>query len=54
MNAVQLKHYNDPEVDRQHLNENTCTGTQNDKQPQNDVQDENLRQFQNDRCGNRR
>lgn len=48
MNAVQLKHYNDPEVDRQHLNENTCTGTQNDKQPQNDVQDENLRQIQND------
>lgn len=29
MNAVHLKHYNDPEVDRQHTNENTCTGNQN-------------------------
>lgn len=48
MNAIQLKHYNDPDVDRQHLNENTCTNTQNDKQPQNDVQDGNLQQIQDD------
>lgn len=37
MNAIQLKHYNDPEIDR-HLTENSCTDVQNEGQTQNDAQ----------------
>lgn len=37
MNAIQLKHYNDPEIDRQHLTENSCTDVQNEGQTQNDA-----------------
>lgn len=38
LNALQIKDYNDSEIDRQHLTENSCTYVQNEGQTKNDAQ----------------